>query len=737
MTSSSTDTKEKLHSFLSGLPEFASTPRIQSLYSDLGRQKLSNPSGYTANLGWWRSVLQELVSRRMQSNNANALVLHVNQELSDALRWDKVGRPAGLSTVVDDMTRDGDLHPLGLFLLSSVSIYESGSVVGRVADILIKRSFWWAMEHLNLVNPDGSESAAAKWKRVCGDYVVISVVKTLADSIIAAQDEKSSLTISETIYSLDSFKKYAESCSPTHSIRLSDLDVKILLRYLSRDRHVLVVQGEVIKFAEDPALRRITSIDQGVFELKSTIERVEQQIEHIETSIKSRTNQIKAAVLASRKEIAKLQLSSRKALEALLNQRVQTLTTLTAALSSIDQAHSDAAILKAYETSSKVLKEILSKPELQKERVDEVMDKLREGMEGAEEIRIAVEEGGWEVVEAAGAGVDEDELQKELEVIIQQEKQQEAAIKVPTISQDSKMDEKKLLEITRRLESQHLKAPHKAVVSATTASLLSTFAGYPLDSLKSRLQASRTSITVPRLAANILREEGIAGFYRGIWIPLVTISAVRAVSFTIYNETKDKLHGPYGWSRERLLSVGASGAVGGALAGCLISIGSVRECDFHVSKDVVLTSPQAFELVKVRRQLEYSIAAAKGIQIVKPPSTWSAIKDIVRGANGDKMGGTGNSPKGITALWTGMRLHWLRDTSGTALYFFEYDSMRYLLGRLPNGEQGPTPYWAPIHASIIPFVCGSLAGVSSWAIIYPLDVVKTKTQQRALSGLKY
>ncbi|KAG8778700.1 hypothetical protein FRC16_003751 [Serendipita sp. 398] len=251
------------------------------------------------------------------------------------------------------------------------------------------------------------------------------------------------------------------------------------------------------------------------------------------------------------------------------------------------------------------------------------------------------------------------------------------------------------------------------------------------------MATSRTSITVPRLAANILREEGIAGFYRGIWIPLVTISAVRAVSFTIYNETKDKLHGPYGWSRERLLSVGASGAVGGALAGCLISIGSVRECDFHVSKDVVLTSPQAFELVKVRRQLEYSIAAAKGIQIVKPPSTWSAIKDIVRGANGDKMGGTGNSPKGITALWTGMRLHWLRDTSGTALYFFEYDSMRYLLGRLPNGEQGPTPYWAPIHASIIPFVCGSLAGVSSWAIIYPLDVVKTKTQQRALSGLKY
>jgi solute carrier family 25 carnitine/acylcarnitine transporter 20/29 len=48
--------------------------------------------------------------------------------------------------------------------------------------------------------------------------------------------------------------------------------------------------------------------------------------------------------------------------------------------------------------------------------------------------------------------------------------------------------------------------------------------------------------------------------------------------------------------------------------------------------------------------------------------------------------------------------------------------MRYLLGRQPNGEQGPTPYWAPIHPNLVPFACGSLAGVSSWAVIYPLDV---------------
>lgn len=54
----------------------------------------------------------------------------------------------------------------------------------------------------------------------------------------------------------------------------------------------------------------------------------------------------------------------------------------------------------------------------------------------------------------------------------------------------------------------------------------------------------------------------------------------------------------------------------------------------------------------------------------------------------------------------------VRDTSGTALYFMEYDGMRHLLGRDRSGEQGATPPWLPIHSSLVPFVCGSFAGVS-------------------------
>jgi len=245
---------------------------------------------------------------------------------------------------------------------------------------------------------------------------------------------------------------------------------------------------------------------------------------------------------------------------------------------------------------------------------------------------------------------------------------------------------------------------NKAVVCAVTASYISTFAGYPLDSLKSRLQASRNPITVPKLAARVFNEEGVRGFYRGFWIPLFTISFVRAASFTIYNGTKELLRENGILARNKLVDIACMGGVGGAMAGALISFGSAP-----------------FELVKVRRQLEFSIAESKGIKFVRPPSTSQAVADIVRS-------------RGIRGLYVGFPLHLLRDTSGTALYFLEYDGMRHVMGRLPSGEQGPTPSWMPLPASIVPFFCGSFSGVTSWALIYPLDVVKTKVQTRALAG---
>jgi len=141
---------------------------------------------------------------------------------------------------------------------------------------------------------------------------------------------------------------------------------------------------------------------------------------------------------------------------------------------------------------------------------------------------------------------------------------------------------------------------YKAVACAIVASGISTFAGYPvslhtyreenlwdqadllnqLDSLKSRLQTIKHPISVPSLAVLVYREEGVRGFYRGLWIPLVTITFVRmslfawhffvrrpmmsqgAASFTIYSGTKETFRDARVLNRDTLLDTSLLGGIG-------------------------------------------------------------------------------------------------------------------------------------------------------------------------------
>lgn len=101
-----------------------------------------------------------------------------------------------------------------------------------------------------------------------------------------------------------------------------------------------------------------------------------------------------------------------------------------------------------------------------------------------------------------------------------------------------------------------------------------------LDSIKSRLQTTKQRVSIPRLALTVYQEEGFIGFYRGIWIPLMTISFVRAciciscpassphvvlptgaASFTIYSRTKEYFRDRHWLSRDRIFDISAVGGI--------------------------------------------------------------------------------------------------------------------------------------------------------------------------------
>ncbi|KAI9030344.1 mitochondrial carrier domain-containing protein [Hyaloraphidium curvatum] len=227
---------------------------------------------------------------------------------------------------------------------------------------------------------------------------------------------------------------------------------------------------------------------------------------------------------------------------------------------------------------------------------------------------------------------------------------------------------------------------NRHIISASTASVASLAVGYPADVLKLRMQVSQNGRLV-NCFREVYRLEGARGFYRGILPPMVTVSFVKSVSFQIYSSTKEllisKLRLPQKLPFKDLTFVSAaSGAVSGA---CI----SLISCPL--------------ELVKVQRQLEELLSRQGGK--VEKGSSFRTFLRIVQ-------------TNGVTGLYRGLLPHTLRDTLGTATYFAAYEVARHcLLPFLPS--------------SLAYFLAGGLSGVSSWLIIFPFDLLKSRLQKDA------
>jgi solute carrier family 25 (mitochondrial carnitine/acylcarnitine transporter), member 20/29 len=60
---------------------------------------------------------------------------------------------------------------------------------------------------------------------------------------------------------------------------------------------------------------------------------------------------------------------------------------------------------------------------------------------------------------------------------------------------------------------------------------ISTYAGYPLDTIKVRMQISNISTSVSKTMLNIVRNEGFNGLFKGVLSPVLGNAPVNAVLF--------------------------------------------------------------------------------------------------------------------------------------------------------------------------------------------------------------
>lgn len=196
--------------------------------------------------------------------------------------------------------------------------------------------------------------------------------------------------------------------------------------------------------------------------------------------------------------------------------------------------------------------------------------------------------------------------------------------------------------------------------------------GNPLDLIKVRLQAgSVPSSTSLRTTSTVVT---------GTAAPILGYGALNALLFVSYNRSESALNKALS-VQSSLWTTWAAGALGGLATW-------------------VVSTPT--ELIKCRAQMA-----------VPPVSSWHIAKTIV-------------ASNGLRGLYFGGTITALRDSIGYGFYFWSYELANSFWASKDDVKEST---WSAEAPKIL--LCGGIAGVVTWASVFPLDVIKTRVQTQA------
>jgi len=282
-----------------------------------------------------------------------------------------------------------------------------------------------------------------------GDYVVTSLLEGAADQVLEKQRVKGG-GAGDRLYSFDSFRKDFGTAVGTET-PLTEVDAKVLLRYLERDRKVIVFDKEVIKFiADNVSPHEISAIDRGILELKNAVQGLHAQVDGLQNKVDECTRKASAALRQKRKPVALNYLRSRKELEELLSKRLGSLHTLESTLIHVEAAAGDIEIMKSFESSTATLRTLLAHPSLQRESIEATMDALAEVNADAKEFDEAIRIGGGLATNTEDV-IDEDDLEDELRGLIEEVKRENVVAD----------DERDIASIRAKLHGKEMQVPNE------------------------------------------------------------------------------------------------------------------------------------------------------------------------------------------------------------------------------------------------------------------------------------
>ena len=374
--------------------------RLAALYSDFSSLRTLNPDGYSANIATWTHGLSQAAHAGILPSN-DALILSLDEPLFRDLETKEWGRPLALGTVVSEAIQKKEWMGLKNFVEARESIYRSRWAIPSLGEIL-----GWGLRQLGL-------GFGGSGKLSTGRFVVIGNLEAAGKEF--EKRTKGRRSRMERIWSLRSFNEEFRDLLGTRDGRsLSDSDFEVLLRYLARDKGIVAWDGEMVKLRAPGEVDGITAEDATIAKLKTLISDLNVQTKILETKVDELNTTARQAVEKKNRVSALSALRSRKLAETTLEKRHATLAQLEEVFASIEQAADQVELVRVMEGSARVLAG-LNKEVGGVERVDDVVDQLREQMGQVDEV-------GNVIAEAGQSGVDEGEVDEELEALEMEEK---------------------------------------------------------------------------------------------------------------------------------------------------------------------------------------------------------------------------------------------------------------------------------------------------------------------------
>ncbi|XP_053330530.1 solute carrier family 25 member 47 [Spea bombifrons] len=223
--------------------------------------------------------------------------------------------------------------------------------------------------------------------------------------------------------------------------------------------------------------------------------------------------------------------------------------------------------------------------------------------------------------------------------------------------------------------------------------------GYPLDTVKVRIQTQRNYSGVWHCICSTYKMEKASGFFKGMTMPMSTVSISSSIVFGVYRNCLYNLCKlKYGTSNVKpsKLDIFLSGYVAGGV-------------------QVLVSSPA--DMAKVRLQTQAFPRHSNTCALVAGPKYTGPIHCLI----------TIIREEGFLGLYKGSSALMFRDCHSFSTYFLTYAVFREWFVSV---EQSYSELWGVL-------LSGGCAGVVAWSIATPMDVIKSRLQVDGVTQQKY